>query len=103
MALHLIRIVEADGAQHLDFLIPDRVAVQRYRWVHRHQGQKLEHVVLDHVADDAGGLVITTASLDAHGLGDGDLHMIHIVPIPERLENSVGEAKDEKVLNRFLA
>ena len=41
--------------------------------------------------------------LDAYFLGDGDLHMIDVAPVPDRLENSVGEAEGHDVLHRLLA
>ena len=34
---------------------------------------------------------------------DGDLDMIDVVAIPDRLEHAIGEAKDENVLDGFLA
>src|SRR5262249_56959306 len=41
--------------------------------------------------------------LDAHGLGDRDLHVIDVAPVPHRLEEPVGEAEDHDVLHGLLA
>ena len=51
----------------------------------------------------AGLLVEAAAALHAEGLGHGDLHALHVVPVPDRLEEGVGEAEDEEVLHRLLA
>ena len=40
---------------------------------------------------------------DAELLVDGDLHMIDVIAIPDRLEHAVGEAQHQDVLDRFLA
>ena len=60
-------------------------------------------MVLDDVVRDAGLLVELAAALDADLLGDGDLHVVDVLAVPERLEEAVGEAEDEEVLDRLLA
>ena len=42
-------------------------------------------------------------SLHADRLRDGDLHVIHVLAVEERLEDGVAEAKRQQVLHRFLA
>ena len=64
---------------------------------------ELHHVVLHHVAQRAGLLVVATAALDADRLGHGDLHVVDVLPVPERLEDAVGEAEHQQVLHRLLA
>ena len=41
--------------------------------------------------------------LDAHGLGDGDGHIVNVAAVPERLEQRIGKTKGQNVLHRFLA
>ena len=48
-------------------------------------------------------LVVRAATLDADLLGHGDLHVVDVLPVPQRLEDAVGEAEDEQVLDRLLA
>ena len=60
-------------------------------------------MVLDHVAHRAGFFVVAAASLDAQRLGDGDLHMIDVRVVPQRLQQDVGEAQRHEILHRFLA
>ena len=60
-------------------------------------------MVLDHVAQRAGPLVVVRAALDADGLGRGDLHVIDVAAVPDRLEHAVGEAEHQQVLDGFLA
>ncbi len=40
---------------------------------------------------------------DADLLVDGDLHMIDMIAIPDRLEHAIGEAQHQDVLNRLFA
>ena len=47
-------------------------------------------------------VVVAGPALDADRLGRGDLHVVDVVPVPDRLEQDIGEAEGEDVLNRFL-
>ena len=60
-------------------------------------------MVLHHVPQRAGPFVVTTAPLDAHGLGHGNLHVIDVAPIPDRLEDAVGEPERHDVLDGLLS
>ena len=60
-------------------------------------------MVLDDVAEDPRLLVELPAPLDAERLGDGDLDVVDVAPVPERLEDAVAEAEHQDVLRRLLA
>ena len=64
---------------------------------------ELHDVVGNHVAQGAGGVVVTSARFDADGFGDGDLHVINVAAVPDRLEDSVGEAKRQNILDGLFA
>ncbi len=49
------------------------------------------------------GVVEPAAAPDVHRLGDGDLHVVDVVAVPDRLEQAVGEAQHHDVLDRLLA
>ena len=75
---------------------------QRWR-LHRHHGQYLQQVVLEHVAYRAGTVVVAAAVFHADGFGGGDFNVVDVVAVPERLEEAVGEAQHEEVLYGFFA
>ena len=75
---------------------------ERGRRLHRGQREQLEQVVLHHVAQRAGRVVVAAAPLDADGLGHRDLHVVHVAPVPDRLEDAVGEPEDHQVLDGLL-
>ncbi len=60
-------------------------------------------MVLDHVPDHARLFVVAAAPLDADRLGVGDLDVVDVLAVPHRLEDAVGEAEDEEVLDGLLA
>jgi hypothetical protein len=60
-------------------------------------------MALHHVAQGTGGVVEVPAAADSDGLADSDLHLLDRGGIPQRLEDRVGEAQGEQVLDRFLA
>ena len=60
-------------------------------------------MILQHVADRTGAVVVIAASFHADGLGDGDLHLLDVPRVPQRLEQGVAEAQGEQVLHAVLA
>ena len=61
------------------------------------------HVVLEDVAEGAGGLVEGPAAFDADALSAGDLDALDVLVVPERLEDAVAEAEDRDVLHGLFA
>ena len=59
-------------------------------------------MVLDDVAQGAGRLVEAAPLLHPERLGHGDLHVVDVAAVPERLEDGVGEAQGQDVLDRLL-
>ena len=90
-------------ADHLQLFVAHRVRVEMIGRLHRDQAQQLHHVVLHHVADGAGMVVIFAAPAHAHGFGNRDLDMVDILRVPQRLEQDIGETHGHQVLDRFLA
>ncbi len=59
-------------------------------------------MVLHHVAQRAGGVVVAGPGADAERFGDGDLDTLDALAVPRRLDQPVAEPEDEQVLNRFF-
>ena len=92
-----------DGAEHLDLLVAHGVGAEGDRRLHGHQREELQQVVLEHVAHHARFLVVPAPMLHAHALRRGDLHVVHVLAVPHRLEDRIGEPEDQEVLDRLLA
>ena len=60
-------------------------------------------MILHHVAQRTGRVVIHRTRTDALALGDGNLHVIDIARAPHALEDRVGEAQHKKILYGLLA
>ena len=60
-------------------------------------------MVLQHVAQRAGAVVVIGTVLDADRLGHGDLHMVDEVAVPQGLDQRVGKTEHQQVLHRLLA
>ena len=60
-------------------------------------------MVLEHVPQGAGLLVVARAVLDSDRFGRRDLDMIDVFSIPDRLIDRVGEAEHEDILDGLLA
>ena len=67
------------------------------------QREQLQQVVLEHVPHHARLLVVPAPMLDAHALRGRDLHVVHVLPVPDRLEDRVGEPEHQKILDGLLA
>ncbi len=103
-AEHLLLAADGvEGAQHLDLLVAHGVGVPRGGRLHGGEREDLERVVLHDVARGAHRLVEAAAPLDADVLGDGDLHVVDVLPRPQRLEDGVAEAEHHQVLHGLFA
>src|SRR6185295_5760307 len=71
--------------------------------LHRAEGEDLEEVALDDVADHAGGVVELAPAFDGDVLGHGDLDVVDVLPVPHGLEDGVAEPEDQDVLDGLLA
>ena len=104
LAAHGVRQLQrVERADHLQLLVAHRVRLEMRRRLHRGQAQELHHVVLHHVAHRARLVVVLAPAGDADVLGDGDLHVVDVARVPQRLEQRVGEADRHQVLHRLLA
>ena len=92
-----------DGVEHVHFLVADLVGIEGDHRLHRHETEQLHQMILHHVAQRAGVVVIAAAMLDAHRFGDGDGHIINVAPVPDRLEERIGKTEGQNVLHRLLA
>src|ERR1700722_6587300 len=72
------------------------------RLFHGSEREQLHQVVLDHVAGRTDAVVVAPASPQADVFGHGDLHVVDIVGIPDRVEQLVGESHREDVLHRLF-
>ena len=90
-------------AQHLDLLVAHRGGLELRGRLHRGEAQQLQQVVLQHVADGTGAVVVVAAAFHADGLGDGDLHLLDVARVPQRFEQRIAEAQGEQVLHAVLA
>ena len=69
----------------------------------RHQRHDLQQVALDHVAEGAGAVVVAGPALQREVLVEDDLHLLDVLPVPDRLQEGVREAQAQDVQHRGLA
>ena len=60
-------------------------------------------MVLYHIPQRAGAVIITAALAHTHLFGNADLDMIDIFFIPKRLKNMIGKTKSHDVLDHLLS
>ena len=60
-------------------------------------------VILQYVAERPGLFIKWPPSLDTVGFRERKLYPLNVVPIPDRLEDSIAETKEENVLHRLFA
>ena len=95
--------LDAAGPQHRGHGVAEVPLVHRGRRFERHQGHDLQEVALDHVAEGAGAVVITGASLQREVLVKDNLDLCDVLAVPHRLQEGVGEAQPQDVQHRRLA
>src|SRR5262245_8536482 len=60
-------------------------------------------MVLNHVANRAGFVVESAPALDAEALCHRDLHALHMIAVPKRLQERILEAKEDHVMHWSLS
>ena len=61
-------------------------------------------MALDHVTHrPTTAVIITGTAFNTVGFRMGDLHMINVMPIPQRFENQIIKAQYQQILHCFLA
>ncbi len=103
VSLDIVRRQRLQRLQYLELLVARGLAVDVGRWFHRDQAEYLQQVVLEHVPECAGLVVVVATGPDTERFGGGDLDVVDIARIPERLEQRVGEPGHEQVLHALLA
>ena len=80
-------------------LVANFVGVEGNGRLHGGHRQQLKEMIRHHVAERAGGFVESAAMLDADRFRRGDLHVVHVVAVPKRLDDVVGKAENHDVLH----
>ena len=93
----------ADRFEYCRLGIAQRGGVVPERGLHRQQRDRLEQVVLQHVADRADLLVEAPPASHPEVLGHRQMHRRDVLAVPDRLKERVSEPEVGDVLDRLLA
>src|SRR6266700_8233077 len=99
----MLRVEWRNCAKHLDCLIANGITMQASRSLHGQKSHHLKHVVLDHVPDRSSGIVKFPSPFNAELFRHGDLDTLNVIPVPDRLQEAVGDAKEKKIEDGFFA
>src|SRR5437879_12407394 len=100
---NILRRDRRNGKEYFLFFVLDRNGIEGYRHFHRNDRHKLGQMVLNHIAESPGLLVVGPAMLDAEIFGNGNLNVLDGVAFPERYKNRVREAERQELLHRLFA
>ena len=103
MIQHALGIHGLNRAQNFCLLIVNGRRIEGNRGLHGRQADQLENMIGDHVGKRARPIVVIATQFHAKFLRDRNLHVIHVTPIPDRLENAVRKAKSQNVLYGFFS
>ena len=89
-------------AKNLFLFITHRVCFERNGRLHGGKRKQLKEVIRYHVTECAGAFIIPSTLLNPHGFCGSDLNMVNILPVPNRLENTVAKSERHNILYRFF-
>src|SRR5262249_42723306 len=92
-----------NGVQNFGLFVAHIIGMEGDRRLHRREADELHDVIRHHVAQRARRVVIASTSFDADELSHGDLHMIDVVPVPDRLKKPIPETKYQDILDSLFA
>ena len=99
----ILRLHRPDRPEDLHLLVAHGLGFEPDGSLHRGEREELEQVALEHVAQHAGRVVVACPMANGERFGSGDLDMVDVVAVPDRLEDRVGEPQHQDVLHRLLA
>ena len=92
-----------DGPEHVHLLVTHFIIVERVGRLHGNKAHDGQQVILHHVPQGPGVVIIVGPVAHPVGLRHGDLHVVDVVAVPDGLEQGVGKAKGQDVLDRLFA
>ena len=78
-------------------------ALERNRRLHRCEGDELHDVIRHHVSQRARRVVVAASLFDAHSFRDRNLDVVDVTPVPDGLEDPIGETERQDVLDSLFA
>ena len=84
---------------NLELFITNGIRIEPCRRFHCDETQQLHQVILHHIAHRARFVIVFAPAPNAYGFGHGDLDVIDILAVPERLEQHVAKANRHQVLH----
>ena len=96
-------MVRSNRLQYFDLFISRELSGVANRSFHRRYHHQLEQMILEHVAQDTRLVVIPTSTPNLDFFGYGDLDVIDVIAIPNRLEDRISETQHQDVLDGFFA
>ncbi len=58
---------------------------------------------MKHVPHNAGLVIVTAPIFHSHGFCRGNLDVIDVAPVPDRLKDGIGETENHDILHRLFA
>src|SRR6478736_8137436 len=95
---YIVRSERAQGGHHPVLRIQPGVHTGAVRRVSHDAGQHLQHVVLHDIAYRPGPVVEPTSVGNVEGLGHRDLDALDVGPVEQRLQDGIGEAREQHIV-----
>ena len=75
--MHFILADRANGVEHIHLFITDLIGIKRYRRFHGHHAQDLQNMVLHHITQGAGTLIVSATAFQSYAFRCSDLYVFN--------------------------
>ena len=99
----IFAVHHTDSFEYFHFFIAHEVCLKSDRSFHGDDHHQLHDMILEHVANHTGTVVISAPMAHGDLFCDRDLYMVDVVAVPDRFENRIGEPEYQEILNGFFA
>ena len=97
----LIQIFFIQRCQRLIYfhhLITEVIRIEDSRRFHSSKSYKLNQMILYHIPQSSRRFIESATLLDSQILYSGNFYVVDIIPVPERLENTIGKTEGQHIL-----
>ena len=91
-----------EGFIYFYHLVAEIIGIENCRRFHRGKRYQLNEVILYHITQCSGSFIKPSTLFDTQILYCGNLYIVNVITVPQRLEDAIGKTQSQNVLRSLF-